>query len=171
MGGTPEGVSAIEAEIAAEEERELKVLLEKRVKFAGEVYGVASGYDNAIVVAGYAAFFALWSGVSKDVGTVTRSLAAAMMGLSLILYIAWHLHVMLSRNRYDTKVGELLRSDASARSILHQWDKIDAQRQAASLRTRSLWPWIFQPAVVLGAIGALVLVLGCLANALGLTKL
>ena len=64
---------------------DIAAIYERRLKFTEASWDKASAYDTAITVAGYAAFFGLWGGVSGDVSSAARNATAALMGLSLLL--------------------------------------------------------------------------------------
>jgi hypothetical protein len=76
---------------------DLDAIYERRLKFVDDAQGKATAYDTAITVAGYGAFFGLWAGVASDVAPKVRAATAALMGISLLLYVSWVMLAMLNR--------------------------------------------------------------------------
>ena len=151
----------------------LQKVLDKQLAFVSAAWGQASAYDTAITVAGYGAFFALWSGTSADVTQAARVLSAALMGISLALYIAWNLVVMLGRHKFDLEYVAILSGpNRDPQHIIAEWEKVDAKlvRQQMSLVYR-LWPIIFRGSVLFGFAGAATLIYNYIALLTGLPEL
>jgi hypothetical protein len=142
---------------------DLDAIYARRLKLVDEAYGKAAAYDTAITVAGYGAYFALWSGVAHDVGAVVRNGSAALMGVSLLLYIGWTMLGMLTRHRYDEEfVASIQRTQPVADAIL-EWDAVERKKQKAQLGLQRWWAPVYGSSVISGVLGALLLVFGCLA--------
>lgn len=58
---------ALQAASAKAAEDHQKTVRDRLIQYHHDVYGTASAYDNAVMIAGYVAFFALWSGVYSDI--------------------------------------------------------------------------------------------------------
>ena len=69
--------------------------LDKAVAAQSALYVSAKDYANFIIVAGYAAFFALWGAVVKDLQVLPRLASGGLIGLSLIMFIVWELYGVL----------------------------------------------------------------------------
>lgn len=147
-----------------------KTVRERRIQHAADVYGHASTYDNAIVLAGYAAFFGLWAGVADDVGPLSRLITASLMGLSLLCYIAWHLIQMLTRQRFEAERADTFTYEDDAPRFNAAWEDIAARYDRAHLRHMRFWLPLFVPSVFLGFVAGLVLVYDCAAGATGLPR-
>lgn len=143
-------------------------LVRLKVQHASEVYGFASTYDNAIVVAGYAAFFGLWAGVSKDVTTTCRTATAALMGASLTLYVVWHIAQMLNRQRFELRQADAFELQDDPDAFLAEWEAIKKQREASWVTLIRYWRPIFTLCVAFGMAGAATLVWNAIAVATGL---
>src|SRR5579884_2414890 len=98
----------------------LDAVLGRLLKFTEDSWGKATAYDTAIIVAGYGAFFALWSEVSKDVTPAARDITAALIGISVLLYIAWHVVEMLARHWYDREFIDVATSQKPPEQILNE---------------------------------------------------
>lgn len=161
---TGEGAEPDASEDAAFEAH-LKLVQDRLISVSAQIFGHATGYDNAIMIAGYAAFFALWSGVADDISFHGRLVTAGLMCISLLLYIAWQIIQMLTRQKFEWKRGALFEYADDPQRFLSDWDAIDKQLHAAMLRLMRLWPVIFVPTVITGFTGGGVLAYHALASA------
>lgn len=151
---------------------EIDQILERRLKFADDAWGKATAYDTAITVAGYGAFFALWSQVAEDVTPAARTASAFLMGVSLTLYIVWHLASMLARHRYDKQIIASTRKAQPAIDTINEWDAWENKKNEGLLwlQARLWWP-VFGTAVLTGALGAGVFLYNAAAVVLDLPRL
>jgi|GEM_PF-2022482 hypothetical protein len=148
-----------EIEAALEQDKAIQ-----HFNLAVATYQKGRDYTNFIIVAGYAAFFALWSDVAKDIDRASRLLSGGLLGLSLVLFITWEIVKMVTNAREGHLLSEAIwgarnREDLALRSR-------DAERQInlADVFAHDLWPAIFIPTVLSGLVGALVLVIAALAE-------
>jgi hypothetical protein len=152
---------------ALENERKLA---EIKVEYATEVYGVATAYDNVILLAGYAAFFGLWAGVSGDVTPACRLITAALMGVSLFCYILWQIAQMWNRQRFEIKQADaIVELEHDPSKLLVRFDQIKQARIIATnkLIARLYLP-TFIPTVAFGFAGGLTLTWNTAMRALGI---
>ncbi len=117
----------------------------------------AQDYTNFIIVGGYAAFFALWSGMAKDIPALWRLGSGTCIGLSLILFIGWELFGIRHRMKSGTRFADVLKIEGYPEDFEDRWDKVVAQNGRDSFWYLRIWPWVFAPAVVLGLTGAVML--------------
>lgn len=81
-----------------QEREEAQRELEKRyLEYYASVYSSTASYDRAIILAGFAAFFTLWSSTAEDIPSFARLVTVALMGISLMSYIAVTVGQMLLR--------------------------------------------------------------------------
>jgi hypothetical protein len=147
-----------------------KKLAEIRLAYSTDVYGVAVAYDNVILLAGYAAFFGLWAGVSQDVSRECRLVTVALMGSSLFCYIVWQLAQMLNRQHFELRQADaIVELESDPERLLVKLDEIKHERTIATNRliTRLYMP-TFIPSVVLGFSGAITLTWNAAMRALGI---
>lgn len=149
------------------EERHEQEVRDKLIKLQSEAYSSAMAYDNAVILAGYVAFFALWAGVNQDISSLARLLTVALMAGSLMLYIAWHILQMLTRQRFEWKLAAVFNFADDAPRFNREWIETTQRMNIAVARLMRFWPWIFVPAVVLGFLAAGVLSYSALAVILG----
>lgn len=60
----------------------------------------SSGYNQIVVLGGYAGFFAIWSATAADLPRWLVLLSGALMGLSLIIYVGWTVYGMIVRANF-----------------------------------------------------------------------
>lgn len=171
MGGTVEGwrqIDELERQARESEDRRLR---ERFVALSSEAYGQAAAYDNAIIVAGYAAFFALWSGSAGDITRLARVTTLALMGISLLLYITWHMIQMLTRQSFDRERAAAFAFQNDFQKFDELWKDVERRRGIGLQRVLRFWPYIFIPSLVSGFAGAAVLTYSALSVVLGLPQL
>jgi hypothetical protein len=167
MGGTLEGVAEIERVQREESERAAELLRERYVKFSSESFGHAAAYDNVVVIAGYAAFFALWSAVAKDISPLARLTTVSLMGASLMLYITWHMIQMLTRQRYDRQRAAAFAHQNDPEVFDRVWQDVERRRGIAMQQTLRFWPFVFVPSLFCGFAGGATLTYNALATVFG----
>jgi hypothetical protein len=69
--------------------------LEEQRRHVGETYKHATGYTNVVVLAGYAAFFALWTTSRQYLHPQLGSLAALLMTISCSAFVLWQVLTMI----------------------------------------------------------------------------
>lgn len=171
MGGTVQGVAELERLAAEAQEREAEKVRDRLIALSSETYGHAAAYDNAVVVAGYAAFFALWSGVSNDITPMARLMTVVLMGTSLVLYVSWHMIQMLTRQYWDRALAATFAHVRNPMTFDELYLKVDQERGIALQRTLRFWPYIFVPSLAFGLAGAVTLTYNALAVVLGWPQL
>lgn len=147
---------------------DIEAIYERRLRFAESAWDKASTYDAAITVAGYAAFFALWSQVAGDVSPAARTLIAALLGVSLLLYIGWAILLMLTRHWHDREFAALIGTERQPIEAINAWDSIERRRNRALLRVQRFWWPVFGTSALAGMGGGLLLIYSCLARTFGL---
>lgn len=151
---------------------DVDALLQRLLKYTEESWGKATAYDTAITVAGYGAFFALWSGVAKDITPVSRDVTVALMGVSLLLYISWHITLMLARHWHDRALIDVTNAGHPPAKMIEEWSKVEDRQRATLLSIQGrLWMPVFGLAVLTGVGGALTLIYNCVAAAVSLPQL
>ena len=149
---------------------DLDAIYERRLKFVDDAQGKATAYDTAITVGGYGAFFGLWAGVAADVTSKARVATAALIGISLLLYVSWTMLAMLTRHRHDKEFVAAIQKSRSPGDAIVEWDAIDLKKRAAQLSLLRWWAPIYGTALLSGVAGALLLIYNCLAAAIELPQ-
>jgi hypothetical protein len=104
-----------------------ELLKERYIEFHSALFSSTSKYDNAVILGGFAAFFALWAGTAGDIPRFARLITVALMGLSLMVYIGVTVGQMLLRQFHvEWKRGDVFEKYASdAVAFNKEWAKID----------------------------------------------
>ena len=159
----PTGAPQAAAEKAQTEDAEK--LKHRYIEYHKALYGSAAAYDNAVILAGFAGFFALWAGTADDIPRFARLLTVALMGISLMVYIASVVGQMLLRQHHlEWRWGELFgKFPGDASSFNAAWEAIGREYEE---RLGKLKPWLlgaFWTSLIFGFTAALTLAY----NALG----
>ena len=72
----------------------LHAFYEAMASYQERILQAASGYNQIVVLAGYAGFFTIWSAAKDDVPHWLLLTSGLLMGLSLIIYVAWTIYGM-----------------------------------------------------------------------------
>jgi hypothetical protein len=91
---------------------ELKERMDQAVKSTMQIYEKAQAYSNAMMLAGYAGIFALWTFSKGALTTKTTNAVIVLVGLSLILYVSWEIYGMIHRAAAQAKFLALLEQNA-----------------------------------------------------------
>jgi hypothetical protein len=171
MGGTVEGWAEFDRLEQEAKVRDAEKVRERFITFSSDSYGHAAAYDNAVIIAGYAAFFALWSGVATDITPLARLVTVVLMCASLMLYISWHMIQMLTRQRYDRARAATFAHRDDPKTFDALWQQVEQERGIALQRTLRFWPFIFLPSLAFGFASAVTLTYNALAVILGWPQL
>lgn len=135
-------------------------LLEKTLAWAKEMHSLASGYDQVVIVAGYAAFLTVWAQTAPHLARSVVLLSGALIGISLVLFVSFHVLQMAVRSHSAIALGIQLRK-VNPTPIDQLQVYITNQQKAAKSSSIILvvWPFVFYPAVITG-IGAALLISG-----------
>lgn len=91
----------------------------------------SAAYQQVIILAGYAAFFGVWSGVSNQIPHWVVLLGGSSMLLSVTVYIAWTVANMVGINMHHNAVSEALMGGPEG---LH--DRIRAAEAVSAARNK-----------------------------------
>lgn len=136
------------------------------IRFHIEANKTARHYTNIIMVAGYAAFFALWSSVSKDLDSKERLLIAGLLSISLISFVAWEIAksyvTMMQSDLISTAIWKSTSRSDLAGSVENLERNISLQDQ----KLQSFWPLSYFTSVSTGLTGGALLAIATMARAL-----
>jgi hypothetical protein len=128
------------------------------VQQTADIFKNAQAYDTVVTGLGYAAFFGLWLRVATDISMGARAASVSLMGISLILYMTWHVLQMLDRSRFDIQVAETFSLADDPDAFFERIAKIERDRALSAGRLMTLWRPLFSGAVLTGAAAAAVLI-------------
>lgn len=157
------------AERAAEEHQ--KLVRDRLIQHASDTFGYAATYDNAVIIAGYAAFFALWAGSASDIDRFARLVTVSIMGVSLMLYICWQFIQMLTRQRFEHKRVGIFSHSADPSRFNTEWLANEQAHGVAQMQVMRFWPFFFFPSAALGLLAGVILAYNALAAAFGWPQL
>jgi hypothetical protein len=171
--GTGKGAfaQALSAASAAAQEAHQKDVRDKLIDLHSKTYSTAAAYDNAVMLGGYVAFFALWGSVQESLTPVCRLATAALMGISLVCYIGWQVIQMLTRQWFEWKCADVFKSAGDPATFNTEWSKASQNHEIATARLMRFWPFLFVPALVFGFAGAIILSYNALAAVFGWPQL
>lgn len=133
-----------------------------------EAQAKAKEYTNFVIVAGYAAFFALWSGVASDLPSQPRCASAALIGVSLLVFIGWEITTMVARDAADRPFDDICYDVYPTDDFEGRWERAAAAAARIHNRYRKAWPWVLGVSIVTGLGGAAILTGTAAAKGLGL---
>lgn len=128
-------------------------------------------WANAVIIAGYAAFFALWAGTASDIDRFARLSTVSVMGVSLMLYICWLFIQMLTRQRFEHKRAAIFEHAADPVRFNSEWIENQQAHGVAQMRVMRFWPFFFFPSAMLGLFAGSLLAYNSLAAAFGWPQL
>jgi hypothetical protein len=155
---SPSGVSAAE----------LKERMDNFVKSQLQVFERAQAYSNAMILAGYAGIFGIWS-LTKDTLTKnTINVVAILIGISLILYVSWEIYGMILRANSSLRFQKLIGKQPA--EFFKLASDYEADQRSIGARAAVHWRIAVIPSIVLGYVGALILIYNFAATLIGLRQ-
>lgn len=141
------------AKRAAEEDAEKE--LERYIKILTAAYSNAKAYNNIIIIAGYAAFFTMWS-FTKSLLTEHATLwAALLMTISATTFVVFEVVKMEITSRSIIRMYTAVSEDPSNLlqfiQSLEQKDKIEMQCFLIS------WKWVVRISLSTGLLAVLII--------------
>jgi hypothetical protein len=123
------------------------------------------------MLAGYVAFFALWGGIQESLSPTASLVTVALMGVSLMCYLAWQIIQMLTRQWFEWKCVAMFKSANDPPRFNAGWMKANQDLEIATAKLMRFWPYLFLPALVLGFAGGVTLTYNALAVVIGWPQL
>ena len=144
------------AERAAREDHEKKI--EALIKFQAAIFDKAAAYTNLVIVAGYAAFYAVWSKSEAYLPGTWFVLCALLVTFSALTFICFEVFKSLINQEVFKGLIEVVNAPQGKIDI-----KLDAQKiKEAKLTARIMRMWIvvFPITLFTGLSGAGLLLVG-----------
>ena len=86
----------------------LQAYYEATASYQTRILEASSGYNQVVVLAGYAGFFTIWSAVREDIPHWLLLVSGLLMAASLIVYVGWTVWSMiLSRTGMQRLLNEI----------------------------------------------------------------
>lgn len=134
----------------------------------GEQLSRGKEYTNVVVLAGYAAFFALWAGVANDIGPIWRVSVGLSLAVSATIFVLHEIAGMYVHAASRSDFGELLDiTEGYPSDFEDRWDAMRADLEKRSAWLYRLWKPCFLVSTLTGFAGALVLAIAMFAKVVG----
>lgn len=91
-----------------ETEQKLRLFYETLLSFQTKSLEQSSTYNQVIILAGYAAFFAVWSTVSSEIPRWALLVSGGLIVISVIVYVAWTVANMILLKTYQESTAAAL---------------------------------------------------------------
>ena len=129
-----------------DEQRNLQIELQTAT------YHQAQAFENAILIAGYAGFFGLFSLTKDIIDNYWNVFAAMCLGVSITTYVAWQIFSMINRSINGLRhLNLILTAPENFHEAAQAW--LESQRSATP-RIQVLWYLTLAISVASAALGA-----------------
>lgn len=145
---------------------DLKERMEQVTKSNLQVFEKAQAYTNAILLAGYAGIFGLWTFAKGTMTGIATNWVVFLAGVSLVLFISWEITQMVWRSVAAAKFVKLV--DKSPNEFFELLALQEAGNRRDSARHLLIWKCILLPTVGCAYIAAMLLIYNAAANIFGL---
>lgn len=129
-------------------------MLENITKINAGVYDKAIAYNNAVLITGYASFFAIWTIAKPILNSWIAITSILLMIFSVTIFVLFEIYKMYQANHnlseYQT-AAQLLQQHRNLEAFNSAISKIETKQQAKSLVSIQIWEW----ALILTVISAL----------------
>ncbi|MGA2492169.1 MAG: hypothetical protein ABSF67_04380 [Roseiarcus sp.] len=165
IGCLPPDVPSVPSETTKPAIDDLKERMDNVVKAQLQVFERGQAFSNAMILAGYAGIFGLWS-LSKDTLTNnTIDTVAVLVGLSIVIYVTWELYAMILRANSHFRFQKLIGKQPA--EFFKLAIDYDSEQQLIGARVAVHWRFAVIPSIILAYAGALILLYNFAANLLG----
>ena len=128
--------------------------LDDVLKTVASAYSNARAYNNVVIVAGYAAFFAMWGFLHNDIPRPASLWALLLMMISAIAFVFWEVGKMIWLSWRIKKNAEAM---LDVDDPVAKFQEAQTQEEREAITAGKIW--VYQVAVTvctaLGAIGVL----------------
>jgi hypothetical protein len=148
-----------EQPMALEQEHEQRI--EAIVKIPAGLYEKAVAYTNVIIIAGYAAFFAVWANTKTYLGKRETLWAALLMTVSIIFFVLWETTKMFVTTRGLMKLRNEL-NNARPETFVARLDELKNAESRLYLKLLPIWYVVLAVCVISGISADVILINGFL---------
>lgn len=135
---------------------EYKQQLQAAHDLISKLHSQSVSYTNLILVAGYAAFFTLWSQLNDKLPPFIFNLAGLLIVASLLCFISWEVTKMIWGNLSIRRVQKELDSAPPGPNTMA---KFQEALTSFDKKSGKIWVWFLFPTIAFG-VGAGLLLLG-----------
>ena len=123
-------------------------------------------YTNLIIVAGYAGFFATWSNTSKLITPCQAKFSAALMLISLTIFVSWEITKMIMGASINKKFVEVAK--CAPEEFNDRMAKIQNEDIMLFSKFASFWPVILILTISTGLVAVGIHIWALLESSFGL---
>jgi len=127
--------------------------MERVYQLTFQMFEKATAYENVILVAGYAGFFALWSAVAGEMPRSTTLWSVGLMGVSLVVYVAFHIAQMVTRAVFQFRMMAVVARKLNDPDFHDIWAEQMQKPQRANSIVLMAWPVVLFFSVPTGLVG------------------
>ncbi len=98
----------LEARQKEEQEKKIEVM----IRILSALYDKAATYTNLVIIAGYAAFFTVWSIMKEQLSEREMLVSAFCITFSLIFFVFWETLKMIITSTYFSGLRQVLQAPA-----------------------------------------------------------
>ncbi|WP_158811993.1 hypothetical protein [Beijerinckia sp. L45] len=145
---------------------DVKQRIEDLTKSNLQIFEKAEAYTKAIILAGYAGLFGLWSFAQTSLTPREIDIVAVLLGVSLISFVTWEIFVMRQRAITHAKFNQIV--DATPESFFTRLSKFEEGQRVKDRSLQKIWVASFYLSVLPGYAAALLLIYNVGAHLLSL---
>ena len=124
-------------------------------EYQSRIFDASTAYNQLIVIGGYAAFFGVWAGFSKDLNRTVILLSGCLVLASLVVYITWTVIGMYQLGRRNIEAAATFGAGIEGFVERFQATEVAAQQRSASLL--KFWPPVVWASGLTGFAAAILL--------------
>jgi hypothetical protein len=120
-----------------DETDQLRAFYAEVLSFQSKSFDQSSSYNQVVVLAGYAAFFAVWSAVSDKVSEWVVLTCGGLIILSVMVYVAWTVANMIFLSTYQHEMSAKL--SEGFEGFYERMLEVDAKFLGTRARLMKFW--------------------------------
>lgn len=147
------------------DELSLREFYEETAHYQLKMYDASVTYNQVVVLAGYAAYFAVWSAVTDEIPPWVLLLSGGLILCSVIIYVGWTVANMIFLKSANERIlGQVAGGPMGfhERALAAELQNIEASR-----KIMKYWKPVLVSAGSSAFIGAVLLASSAIANAVG----
>ena len=147
------------------EEKSVREFYEETAHYQLKMYDASVTYNQVVVLAGYAAFFAVWSAVADEIPAWVLLLSGGLILCSVVIYVSWTVaNMILLKTANERILGQI---EGGPTGFHERALAAELQNIAASRKVMKYWKPVLVSAGTSGFIGAVTLGASAIAHAVG----
>jgi hypothetical protein len=144
----------------------LKQRMDDYIKSQLQLFDRAEAYSKALILAGYAGLFGVWSFAKDALTPRATEWVACLVGVSLLIYVTWEIVAMIYRVSVHSKFNMLIHKTPA--DFFQALDDFNREARSRMVRDIRAWRLTLGATVLFGYAGALLLLYNAAAKLFGL---